>query len=414
MTGREKLVAGCRDRLAALATEGRRKGGELAVAGIKPPRDGYGHRYLLAGQGEREFLRMNSNSYLGLSLHPEVIAAAAEAAARFGAGPGAVRFISGTYAPHVALEERLARFHGREAAMLFSAAYAAVLGVLPQLISNETVVISDALNHNCIINGIRLGRPGAKAIYRHLDLAELEEQLRSQAPLARQAVVVTDGIFSMRGDHAPLAAVAALCERYQDRYAEGVILMVDDSHGVGAFGETGRGTEEYTNARAEVLVATLGKALGVNGGYVAADAPVIELLRETAPLYVYSNPLTPAEAAAAHAALDILDSPAGLQLLATLRSRTARFRNGLRALGYETIDGAHPIVPLMVRETRRTAELVARLFAKGILATGLNYPIVPKGDEEIRFQLSAGHTERDIDYVLTVLAELGGRQGGSV
>jgi len=154
--------------------------------------------------------------------------------------------------------------------------------------------------------------------------------------------------------------------------------------------------------------------LGVNGGYVAADAPVIELLRETAPLYVYSNPLTPAEAAAAHAALDILDSPAGLQLLATLRSRTARFRNGLRALGYETIDGAHPIVPLMVRETRRTAELVARLFAKGILATGLNYPIVPKGDEEIRFQLSAGHTERDIDYVLTVLAELGGRQGGSV
>jgi len=414
MTGREKLVAGCRDRLAALATEGRRKGGELVVAGIKPPRDGYGHRYLLAGQGEREFLRMNSNSYLGLSLHPEVIAAAAEAAARFGAGPGAVRFISGTYAPHVALEERLARFHGREAAMLFSAAYAAVLGVLPQLISNETVVISDALNHNCIINGIRLGRPGAKAIYRHLDLAELEEQLRSQAPLARQAVVVTDGIFSMRGDHAPLAAVAALCERYQDRYAEGVILMVDDSHGVGAFGETGRGTEEYTNARAEVLVATLGKALGVNGGYVAADAPVIELLRETAPLYVYSNPLTPAEAAAAHAALDILDSPAGLQLLATLRSRTARFRNGLRALGYETIDGAHPIVPLMVSETRRTAELVARLFAKGILATGLNYPIVPKGDEEIRFQLSAGHTERDIDYVLTVLAELGGRQGGSV
>lgn len=407
MTGREKLAADCRERLAALGAEGRRKGGELVVTGIKPPRDGYGHRYLFAGQGEREFLRMNSNSYLGLSLHPEVLAAAAEAAARFGAGPGAVRFISGTYAPHVALEERLARFHGRETAMLFSAAYAAVLGVLPQLIDSETVVISDALNHNCIINAIRLAKPAGKAIYRHLDLAELEEQLRRQATLARRAVVVTDGIFSMRGDHAPLAAVAALCERYQDRYAEGVILVVDDSHGVGAFGAAGRGTEEYTNARAEVLVATLGKALGVNGGYVVADAPVIELLRETAPLYVYSNPLTPAEAAAACMALDILDSPAGLQLLATLRSRTARFRNGLQALGYKTIDGAHPIVPLMVRETRRTADLVARLFARGILATGLNYPIVPKGDEEIRFQLSAGHTERDIEYVLTVLAELG-------
>lgn len=411
MTGREKLAAGCRDRLATLGAEGRRKGGELVVAGIKPPRDGYGHRYLLAGQGGREFLRMNSNSYLGLSLHPEVLAAAAEAAARFGAGPGAVRFISGTYAPHVALEERLARFHGREAAMLFSAAYAAVMGVLPQLIDSQTAVLSDALNHNCIINGIRLAKPGARAIYGHLDLAELEEQLRRQGTLTRRAVVVSDGIFSMRGDHAPLAAVTALCERYQDRYAEGVILVVDDSHGVGAFGETGRGTEEYTNARAEVLVATLGKALGVNGGYVAADAAVIELLRETAPLYVYSNPLTPAEAAAAHAALDILDSPAGLQLLADLRSRTARFRSGLRALGYETIAGAHPIVPLLVRDTQKTADLVARLFARGILATGLNYPIVPKGDEEIRFQLSAGHTERDIDYVLTVLAELGGRQG---
>jgi glycine C-acetyltransferase len=407
MTSREKLAAGCRDRLAALAAEGRRKGRESVVTGIKPPRDGYGHRYLLAGQGEREFLRMNSNSYLGLSLHPEVIEAAAEAAARFGAGPGGVRFISGTYAPHVALEERLARFHGREAAMLFSAAYASVLGILPQLISSETVVISDGLNHNCIINAIRLAKPAAKAIYRHLDLAELEEQLRSQSTLARRAVVVTDGIFSMRGDHAPLAAIVALCERYQDHYAEGIILAVDDSHGVGAFGATGRGTEEYTNATAEVLVATLGKALGVNGGYVVADAPVIDLLRETAPLYVYSNPLTPAEAAAACTALDILDSPAGLQLLATLRSRTARFRSGLRALGYETIDGAHPIVPLMVRETRRTAELVARLFARGILATGLSYPIVPKGDEEIRFQLSASHTEGDIDYVLTVLAEQG-------
>ena len=403
MTNREKLAAFCQEQLTALERQGRRKGREQVVTAILPPRNGHGHRVLLAGQGDREFLRMNSNSYLGLSLHPQVIEAAALAAARFGAGPGAVRFISGTCAPHVALEERLARFHGREAAMLFSAAYAAVVGILPQLISPETLVISDALNHNCIINAIRLAKPAAKAIYRHLDLADLEEQLQAHRTMAKRAVVVTDGIFSMRGDHAPLQAMAALCEQYQEQYAEGVMLVVDDSHGVGAFGETGRGTEEYAHARADVLVATLGKALGVNGGYVVADTPVIELLRETAPLYVYSNPLTPAETAAAHAALDILDSPEGLRLLATLHSHTARFRNGLRSLGYETIDGDHPIVPLLVRDTQKTAEMVSRLLAKGILATGLNYPIVPKGDEEIRFQLSASHTEKDVDYVLEVL-----------
>ncbi len=407
MTNREKLAASCQAHLAALAAAGRRKGKEQVVTAIRPPRDGYGHRVLLAGQGDTEFLRMNSNSYLGLSLHPQVIAAAAQAAERFGAGPGAVRFISGTYAPHVALEERLARFHGREAAMLFSAAYAAMVGILPQLIGPETVVISDSLNHNCIINAIRLAKPTAKAIYSHLDLAELATQLQAHCTQAKRALVVTDGIFSMRGDHAPLGAIAALCEQYRDDYAEGVILVVDDSHGVGAFGPTGRGTEEYAKGRAEVLVATLGKALGVNGGYVAADGAVIDLLRETAPLYVYSNPLTPAETAAAHAALDILDSAEGLELLATLHSRTAHFRSGLRSLGYETIDGDHPIVPLLVRDTHKTAELVSRLFAKGILATGLNYPIVPKGDEEIRFQISASHTEKDIEYVLEVLGVVG-------
>ncbi|MEW6594594.1 MAG: aminotransferase class I/II-fold pyridoxal phosphate-dependent enzyme [Thermodesulfobacteriota bacterium] len=407
MTSREKLAALCREQLAALESQGRRKGREQVATAIIPPANGRGPRVLLAGQGEREFLRMNSNSYLGLSLHPKVIQAAARAAEQFGAGPGAVRFISGTCAPHVALEERLARFHGREAAMLFSAAYAAVVGILPQLLSPETVVISDALNHNCIINAIRLAKPLAKAIYPHLDLGELEKQLAAHRGRAKRAVVVTDGIFSMRGDHAPLAAIAALCEQYQNEYAEGVLLVVDDSHGVGAFGPTGRGTEEYAGGRADLLVATLGKALGVNGGYVAADGAVIELLRETASLYVYSNPLTPVESAAALAALDILDSEEGLDLLATLRSNTARFRSGLRVLGYETIAGDHPIVPLLVRDTQKTAAMVHRLFERNILATGLNYPIVPKGEEEIRFQLSASHTEGDIDYVLEVLGEEG-------
>ncbi len=173
---------------------------------------------------------------------------------------------------------------------------------------------------------------------------------------------------------------------------------------MGAFGKTGRGTEEYTNAKGiDIIVATLGKALGVNGGYLAASSTIVNYLRETAPFYIYSNPITPSEASSAMKALDILDSERGLQLLEKLRGLTKRFEKGLVDLGYEIIESEHPVVPLMIRDTKRTAELVQYLTEHGILATGLNYPVVPKGDEEIRFQVSADHTEYDIDYVLEVL-----------
>ncbi len=181
--------------------------------------------------------------------------------------------------------------------------------------------------------------------------------------------------------------------------------MVDDSHGVGAFGTSGRGTEDYTNAPpADLLVATLGKAFGVNGGYVVAEPTVIRYLREVSPFYVYSNPITPSEAAAAHRAVDLLDSPAGAAMLAHLRAMTARFKAGLLRLGFETLPGEHPVVPLMLRETARTAAMVAHLRRNRILATGLNYPVVPRGDEEIRFQISADHTDADIDAALAALA----------
>jgi glycine C-acetyltransferase len=216
--------------------------------------------------------------------------------------------------------------------------------------------------------------------------------------------VVTDGIFSMRGDHAPLAEIAAIVGRFDGRFAENAVLVVDDSHGVGAFGATGRGTEEATGGRADFLIGTLGKALGVNGGYVVGDATTIAYLREKAPTYVYSNPITVGEAAAAARALAILDSEEGRRLLDHLRTMTARFERGLLALGFETIPGDHPVVPLMVRDTARTSALVAHLKAHGVLATGLNYPVVPKGDEEIRFQVSADHTPADIDSVLDALA----------
>ncbi len=369
----------------------------------RPAADGKGPRFLLEGYGAQPFLRMNSNSYLGLSFDAEVRAAEDEAVRQYGTGPGAVRFISGTWSMHVALERRLAEFHGREAAMLFSSAYATMMGLLPQLTTDRTAVISDELNHNCIINAIALGRPAEKRIWKHLDLDDLERHLKEAAQTCDRAIVVTDGVFSMRGDHAPLDEIRKIVDRYDPAFAENAILIVDDSHGVGAFGSTGRGTEEVTGARADLLVGTLGKAFGVNGGYVTGSETIIRYLRETSPFYIYSNPITPAEAAAALKAVEIVDSPRGRELLRHLREMTARFRHGLGVLGLETLPGEHPVVPLMVRDTTRTAVLVAHLRNAGILATGLNYPVVPRGDEEIRFQICADHTPADIDEALAAL-----------
>jgi glycine C-acetyltransferase len=386
--------------------EGRLKGIEQVITGMSPPRDGFGPRYLLQGYGDRAFVRMNANTYLGLNTDPRVIAAEEETAQRFGTGPGAVRFISGTFQPHMALEQRLAAFHARAAGMVFSAAYATVMGILPLLLTEQTLVVSDALNHNCIINAMRLARPGYKEIYPHLDVAHLQALLARYPGQVRRVVVVTDGVFSMRGDTAPLAEIVNVCEYYQSAYEEGIITVVDDSHGVGAYGPYGRGTEEQTGAHADILIGTLGKALGVNGGYVVANQTVITYFRETAPFYIYSNPISPAEAAAALQALHILDSAEGMVLLSTVRDRALMLRAGLRQLGYETLPGEHPIVPLLVRDTTRTRTLVQQLFAHNILATALAYPVVPQGDEEIRFQLSAAHTPRDVAYVLEVLKEV--------
>ncbi len=392
-------------RLDELTQSGRLKGPESVICGVVRARNGHGPRYLIEGAGDTPYLRMNSNSYLGMALRSEVIEAEEATAAACGTGPGAVRFISGTWSTHLALERRLAGFHHREAAILFSSAYATVMGLLPPLVTDKTAVISDELNHNCIINAIALARPAEKHIYKHLDMGELERALAAAAKSCARAIVVTDGIFSMRGDHVPLDQIMKLARAYDAGFAENVVVVVDDSHGVGAFGATGRGTEEYTGATpADFLVATLGKAFGVNGGYVVGNATVIRYLRETSPFYIYSNPITPSEAAAAHKAIDILDSPVGAAMLTHLRTMTARFKAGLVKLGFETLPGEHPIVPLMLRDTARTTALVAHLRRERILATGLNYPVVPKGDEEIRFQISADHMPADIDAALKALA----------
>ncbi|MBN2217150.1 MAG: aminotransferase class I/II-fold pyridoxal phosphate-dependent enzyme [Pirellulales bacterium] len=396
------LIASIEERRA----KGTLKGRELVIAGVKRPSGEKGYRYLLEGFGDREFLKMNQNAYLGMNLRKEVIDAEEEACRKYGAGPGAVRFINGTFEPHVELEKRLARFHGREAAMIFSSAYATMIGTFPALISDKTALISDELNHNCIINAIRLSRPQVKEIYKHLDMADMEQRIKKNQGAVNRVVIVTDGIFSMRGDYAPLDQIARIAQKYDDQFPEGCTVIVDDSHGVGAFGRTGRGVEEYTGAEGiHVLIGTLGKAFGVNGGYITASAATIEYLRESAATYIYSNPITPSEAAAALTSLEILDSPEGLKLLEKLRTLTRRFEEGLVKLGFEIIASEHPVVPLMVRDTRKTAELVKFLTDHGVLATGLNFPVVPRGDEEIRFQVSAAHTEHDIDYVLDVLKQ---------
>ena len=409
----DRIEAALTAELNKLSEAGTRKGRETVIAGLIPAADGKGPRCRLVGEGNRDFLRMNSNSYLGLGLHEQVIAAEEAAVRACGTGPGAVRFISGTWAPHVELEARLAAFHGRAAAMIFSSAYATVMGVLTSLITAETAVISDALNHNSIINALRLSRPRRKEIYRHLDVDQLDAQLDACAADCTRAIVITDGIFSMRGDHAPLDRIVEIARQHDGAYAENVVVVADDSHGVGAFGETGRGTEEYCGGAAvDLLIATLGKAFGVNGGYVAASQTLVDYLRETSPFYIYSNPITPGEAAAASQAVAIVDSAQGRALLDHLRAMTARLKAGLTALGYETLPGAHPVVPLMVRDTARTTALVGHLRAHGVLATGLNYPVVPRGDEEIRFQVSADHTEADIEEALAVLAAFPGRAKG--
>ncbi|GIT97905.1 aminotransferase class I/II-fold pyridoxal phosphate-dependent enzyme [Sulfurovum sp. TSL1] len=399
----EKLEIPLKQQLEAIDSKGVSKRHEKIITGIRGAKGGFGPRVTLAGECDKLFLQMNSNSYLGLSTDKDVIQAEEEASRQFGTGPGAVRFISGTFEPHVTLEKKLATFCGRESAMIFSAAYAAVMGILPQLITEETVVISDALNHNCIINAIRLAHPAEKAVYRHLDMEDLEAAIKRYIGQCSRMIVITDGIFSMRGDHAPLNEIVGVCEKYEERFEEGIITVVDDSHGVGAFGKTGRGTEEVTGTKVDIHIGTLGKALGVNGGYVASSETVIDYLRETAPFYIFSNPITPSEAAAAIKSLDILDSHRGQKLLDKLRRLTRRLEEGLKDLGYETIPGEHPIVPLMIRDTEKTSRLVKHLFEHGILATGLNFPVVPKGDEEIRFQVSANHTDKDIDYLLEVL-----------
>jgi glycine C-acetyltransferase len=405
----DRLNPALLSELAALEQEGRAKGPERVIVDYLAPDGARGPRYKLAGS-ELEFLRMNSNSYLSLSNHPDVIAAADGAAQRFGAGPGAVRFIDGTFGPHTDLEREIARFVGRPAARIFNSAYTATLGVGLTLTTKRTYWIGDALNHNCIIRAMRIANvPGERrAIYRHNDLDHLEECLRAVPDGIERVIVIFDGIFSMRGDFAPLDRINAVAERHHPRFAQGVVTVMDDSHGIGAYGATGRGTDEHCGSRADIMTGTFGKAFGVNGGFVAGSVELVDAIRQLADTYIYTNPLGAADAAAALAAVRLVAGDEGRRRLKHLAARTEQFRRGLERLGLESIPGPHPVVPLLVRDTAKARAWVRGLFERGILAVGLTFPVVPKGDETIRFQVNAGHTEADIDQVLSALADLAG------
>jgi len=403
----DRLDAGLRRDVAALHESGRAKAPERVIVDVVPPRGDRGPRYKLAGS-DLDYLRMNSNSYLSLSHHPDVLAAADAATHRFGAGPGAVRFIDGTFAAHVELEERIAAFCGRPAAKIFNSAYTTNLGVALAVQNKQTYWIGDELNHNCIIRAMRIaGVPRShKAIFPHNDMAALKQAIENVPEGIERVVVIFDGVFSMRGDHAPVAQIHEVLAPHRERFAEGLVTIIDDSHGIGAYGATGRGTEEICGSQVDIIVGTFGKAFGVNGGFVAASEAVVEAVRQKADTYIYTNPLSVADCAAAKVAVDVADSPEGLRRLQHVQARIAQFRQGLADLGLESIPGEHPVVPLMVRDTDKTRRMVADFFDAGILVVGLNFPVVPQGDQTIRFQINAAHTEADIAEVLSVLERI--------
>lgn len=400
-----KLDKSLHAELDILTAEGRAKIPERVITRYIPPKGLIGPRYRLHGSDE-EFIRLNSNSYLSLSFHPEVMRAADEATGEFGVGPGAVRFIDGTFAPHVRLEERIAAFVNKPAAKIFNSAYTANCGLALSISNPHTYWIGDRLNHNSIIRAMRISNipRGNKGIYRHNDMDDLKRCLDEVPGDMERVVVVFDGIFSMRGDYAPIAEIVKICKAYDHKFKDGVVTVVDDSHGIGAYGATGRGTPEYAGSWPDIVVGTFGKAFGVNGGFIAGSQALIEAIRQKADTYIYTNPLSAADCAAATAAIDICDSDEGVERLAHLGKVTTRFRQGLEDLGLESIPGPHPVVPLMVRDTVGTHDLVKNLYANGVLVVGLTFPVVPKGDETIRFQINASHTEADIDLVLRLIS----------
>ncbi|MBX7079941.1 MAG: glycine C-acetyltransferase [Nannocystaceae bacterium] len=354
--------------------------------------------------GGREVLNFCANNYLGLSSHPQVIAAARASLDERGYGLSSVRFICGTQDKHKQLEAAIATFLATDDTILYSSCFDANGGVFETLLGAEDAIISDELNHASIIDGIRLCK-AQRFRYRHDDLDQLESMLR-EAQSARVRMIATDGVFSMDGDIARLQQICDLAERY------GAMVMVDDSHATGFVGKTGRGTPEHHGvmARVDVITSTLGKALGgASGGFITGRKPLIELLRNRSRPYLFSNTLAPPIVAGSLAVLELLS--ASTELRDRLETNTARFRSGMSAAGFALRPGVHPIVPIMLGEAKLAVDFAARLLEHGIYVIGFSYPVVPKGQARIRVQLSAAHSAADVDRAIAAFSEVGKQLG---
>ncbi len=340
-----------------------------------------------------EVLNFCANNYLGLSDHPDVIAAARDALDRWGFGLSSVRFICGTQGVHKQLEERLSEFLHTDDTILYSSCFDANGGLFETLLDAEDAVISDSLNHASIIDGVRLCK-AQRHVYQNNDMADLETKLQETAG-ARHRLIATDGVFSMDGFIANLGEICDLADRYD------AMVMVDDSHAVGVIGGGGRGSIEYRDVlgRIDIVTGTLGKALGgASGGYTSGRAEIIEMLRQRSRPYLFSNSLAPMIAAAALKALELLSGSS--TLLDRLHENASRFRDGMESNGFEVPPGEHPIVPIMLGDATLAQSMAERLLARGIYVIGFSFPVVPHGAARIRVQLSAAHSPADVDYAI--------------
>ena len=356
------------------------------------------------GQGQGEVLNLCANNYLGLANHPDVLRAAADGLRQYGYGMASVRFICGTQDMHKRLEQALTTFLGTGDTILYSSCFDANTGLFETLLDEHDAVISDALNHASLIDGIRLCK-AKRFRYAHSDMTELAAVLK-QASDCRLRLIATDGVFSMDGDLAKLDAMAELAERYD------AAIVVDDSHATGVLGKAGRGTPDHLGVadRVDLITSTLGKTLGgASGGFTSGRAEIIELLRQKSRPYLFSNSLPPVITAAALQALKL--AAQGETLRTTLRENAAFFRSHLAALGFTIVPGDHPIIPVMLGEAALATRMADRLLQEGIYVIGFSYPVVPKGQARIRVQMSAAHTREQLERAVNAFAKVGRELG---
>lgn len=358
----------------------------------------------IATRERGEVLNFCANNYLGLANHPEIVAAAHKALDSHGFGMASVRFICGTQDLHKQLEQRIAHFLGTEDAILYTSCFDANAGLFETLLGPDDAIISDALNHASIIDGVRLCK-ASRYRYNHSDMADLEAKLK-EASSARIRMIATDGVFSMDGDIAKLADIVDLAQRYD------ALVMVDDSHASGFVGPTGRGSAEHHGVlkRIDIFTSTLGKALGgASGGFTAARKEIVDLLRQRSRPYLFSNTLAPSLVAAGIRAFDLLDRSAALR--EQLHRNTRRFRDGITRAGFDIKPGEHPIVPVMLYDATKAQRMAERLLQEGIYVIGFSYPVVPKDQARIRVQLSAAHELSDVDRCLDAFTRAGRELG---